>query len=197
MKNKIKISITIPILVGFLLIGGCATTARITEPTSPGSTLLIGRIKVICTGFPSKWHANGDHTNGVMVKLRDVSNEIISIRAHGADGLLYLVDPDIDRYTIVLLHVQVGTSRTLLDLYYRTSDPIYIKGNSVNNLGDILWRCDYVSKKAAEYTKSGTHTEIKINNSLVYKDNYDEVKAWFEETYPESAWNNKNWVNFR
>ena len=197
MKNKLKISITIPILVGFLLIGGCATTARITEPTSPGSTLLIGRIKVICTGFPSSMHANGDHTHGVMVKLRDVSNEIISIRAHGADGLLYLVDPDIERYTIVQIHLQVGTSRTITNLRHGTRDSIYIKVNSVNNLGDILLRYDYVSKKPAEYTKAGTHTEMKVNSSLEYKDNYDEVKAWFEDTYPESAWNNKTWVNFR
>ncbi len=197
MKTRTLFASIILIFVLIAFLGSCATTARITEPTSPGSTLLIGRIKVICTGFPSSMHANGDHTNGVIVKLRDVSNEIISIRAHGADGLLYLVDPDIERYTIVQIHLQTGTGSSTLNLRLGTRDSIHIKGNSVNNLGDILLRFDYVSKKAAEYTKAGTHTEVKVNTSLEYKDNYDEVKAWFEETYPESAWNNKNWVNFR
>ncbi len=195
MKTRTLISILILVLAVLIIIGGCATTARITEPTSPSSTLLIGRIKVTCTGFPSKWHANGDHTNGVIVELKDVSNEIISIKARGADGLLYLVDPDIARYTIVQIHLQTGTSRSTLRLDHRTNDSIYIKGNSVNNLGDILLRYDYVSKKAAEFSKRGTYTEIMVNRSLEYKGNYDEVKAWFEETYPESAWNNKNWVN--
>ena len=197
MKSRTFVIILILVLAVLIIIGGCATTARITEPTSPSSTLLIGRIKVTCTGFPSGWNANGDHANGVIVKLRDVSNEIISIRARGADGLLYLVDPDIDRYTIVQIHLQTGTGSHTLTLRQGTSDSIHIKGNSVNNLGDILLRFDYVSKKAAEYTKAGTYTEMKVNSSLEYKDNYDEVKAWFEETYPESAWNNKNWVNFR
>ena len=195
MKTRTLVSILILVLALLIIAGGCATTARITEPTSPGSTLLIGRIKVTCTGFPNKLYANGDHADGVIVKLKDVSNEIISIRARGVDGLLYLVDPDIDRYTIVQIYLTTGSSSTRLRLDHRTNDSIYIEGNSVNNLGDILLRYDYVSKEAKESTKSGTSTVIKVNRSLEYKGNYDEVKAWFEETYPESAWNNKNWVN--
>ena len=196
MKTKFFISITISILVGFLIICGCATTARITKPTSPDSTMLMGRIRVICAGFSNQWFANGEHTNGVEVVLKDISsNKTLTIIARGADGLFHLVDPGSHRYTIIEFNLQTGDPQTTFKLTHTTSDSFQIDENSVNNLGDIVWRCEYVSDISTEYGKSGSYTKVSVNSWLEYKGNYDEVKSWFEETYPKSVWNNKKWEN--
>jgi len=200
MKTKILISITILILISFLLIGGCATTSRITEPTSPDSALLIGRIKLTCTEFPKTWNINGDHPNGVVVYLANVSTkEIIKVRSRGSDGLFYLIDLDVDKYVIVAFSFQSGGSRHTVNLGFETKDVRYfeIKRNFVNNLGDIKWRSKYETKVGTEWSKAGSTTTFSVKDSYNYLGNYDEVKSWFEETYPESDWNNKNWINAR
>ncbi len=70
----------------------------------------------------------------------------------------------------------------------------------MNNLGEIVLRCNYVSKSKSKYSNSHgyterEYTEIKGTSSLEYTGKYEEVEAWFEKTYPESVWINKNWEN--
>lgn len=71
MKTKILVSISVSVLVGVLLAGGAASAARIKEPVGPDSTLLIGRIKLICSGFPKSTLANGRLTNHLVPQLQN------------------------------------------------------------------------------------------------------------------------------
>ena len=198
MKKMLLCAITIPVFICLLTLAGCATTAKMAEPTGAGSTLLIGRIKATLTNFPAKWHINGDHTDGIMVKIKsDVTNETRFLRVKGDDGLFYFTDPGVGTCTIVGFQFQKRVLKTKIELVYGMNDPINIRGNAVNNVGDISWRCKYVTSVSTEFSRKGSYTSAAIDESHMYKENYAEVKSWFEKTYPASAWNNRNWVNAR
>lgn len=192
MKTKMLLSISIPILIGMLLIGGCASTGKIKEPASTDSTLLFGRITLICKGFPGDMHLNGEHTFGIKVHLIDASTkETFYVRSHGVEGLFHIVDPDGGQYFILGYEIEKKVSPTLrVTMGYRAEDTPYIviNKNSVNNLGDIRWieTYDTRSKGDRTFTTIGSHDLLR---------NYAEVKNWFEETHPDSAWNGKNWVS--
>ena len=215
MKTRTLVLISILILICILLIGGCATTAqptkptsttrtaRIPEPKSPSSTLLIGRIKLTCTEFPNNYHVNGEHTNGVTVYLWNyATEEVISIRSHGADGVFYLIDPEPanGRYVLFGFGMETGTSTLTLNLRYTIEDKPYdfvLTENAVNNLGDIRWNERYETQSSKEYTDKGSQSTFASVGSHVYELNYDEVESWSKRTYPDSDWSMKNWVNAR
>jgi hypothetical protein len=192
MKTKMLLSIGIPILIGMLLIVGCASTGKIKEPASTDSTLLFGRITLICKGFPGDMHLNGEHTFGIKVHLMDASTkEMFYVRSHGVDGLFHIVDPDGGHYFILGYEIEKKVSPTLrVTMGYRAEDNPYIviKKNSVNNLGDIRWTETYDTRSKGEHTfnTKGSHDLLR---------NYAEVENWFKETHPDSAWNRKNWVS--
>jgi hypothetical protein len=194
MKAKIFVSMANFVFIGVLLVGEVAIAARIKEPTGPGGTLLIGRIKLTCTGFPRSWQANGDHTRGIRIDLKDSSNNFVSATSRGADGMFYFTDLDIDQYAIAGFQLQVGDSRFTLHLGLKTNDLFVIEENSVNNLGDIEWRCDYVTRDPEVYGTAITTTYYS-RYSLEYKSNYDECRSWFEENFAKSAWNTMDWNN--
>lgn len=188
-------------LIGFMIIGGCATTGLITEPTNVDSALLLGRIKLTCTEFPASWHMNGDHTNGIVVALRNLStNKTVTVRSRGADGLFSVIDPDAGDYIIEGFTIKVS-SKTASKMYritlgHETNDNIYFKiqRNAVNNLGDIRWLANYETKGLSDTTGKVTTTTYLVNTSHNYECNYSELNVWFGKTYPDSAWTGKNWI---
>jgi len=190
MKLKLMFVLFIPIFIGAVLLGGCATTGKVTEPSRPDSTLLIGRIKLACSNFPQYWYCNGEHTSGIVIDLRNVSTkEIVSIKSKGSDGLFSLIDPKEGIYAIIRLTFKTGSGRSTTTLYFgdRKSRGFKIVRNSVNNMGDISWQEIYLTK----IDESTGATQ----DSLDFKRNYEEVKTWFGATYPESEWNRKDWLN--
>jgi hypothetical protein len=168
--------------------GGCATTgpkptspAPFTEPANSDSTLLIGRITLTCENFPANWHVEGEHKRGIVMDLKNVNtNEIIKIKSKGSDGLFYLLDTP-GYYEIVKFEYGIKSGRYWSTLTITGQYLINIEKGIVNNLGDIHCTWTYV-----ETMKRG-HAKVQFN------ENYDEVKEWFQMTYPESSWNNVNW----
>jgi len=190
MKTKLLLSISISILVTLLLIGGCATIAGVREPAGPESTLLIGRITLVCRDFPRRWYINGEHKKGVKLYLMNTStNKMMCVSSHGKHGFFHLNDPEAGHYVILGFELKITIDRLRITMGYRAEDKSYfvISKNSVNNLGDIMWLESYIKKSSATtFTSHGNHN---------FKFNYDEVKNWYKEIYSNSAWNNENWVS--
>jgi hypothetical protein len=206
MKTRVLVSISIPILICILLIGGCATTAKPAkpgkppgarlyfEPTNEDSSLVIGRITLTAENFPSKWRIKGDYTNGIVMHLRNFkTNEIINVRSRGADGFLHLLLDTPGQYEITGFFYKNKEGNTTVTLRYRSSYPhlINIKKGTVNNLGDMHW----IEKFEETAYKAGGKSEFKVSEELRFIENYDQVKEWFQKKYLSSAWNNKNWIN--
>lgn len=202
MKTKVMFALFIPIFVGIILLGGCATTGKITEPSQDVSTSLMGRIKLTCSYFPQYWYCNGEHTNGIVIDLRNVSTkEIMKITSKGPEGLLFLPVKE-GRYIITRLTFKTGGGNTKTTLYFGDdkSRSFTVFRNVVNNIGDIHWEEIYLAKTDESYgsgggSKGGTSITGSTQNSCNFKNNYEEVKTWFAATYPESEWNNKKWHN--
>jgi hypothetical protein len=179
-------------------MSGCATTAKIGEPTTADSTLLIGRITLTCSHFPNWVHVNGDHTKGIAIDVINMSTrEILTTSSKGGDGLFYFDNLDTGEYAIVGYSIITRSSNVeaTFRYYYENGYKFIIKPNSVNNLGDISWVCEFETITDKEYTQSASHTSAKWSSECSHIGNHTEVKSWFKTTYPESSWNNENWVN--
>jgi hypothetical protein len=194
MKTKIFLLFAVLSFFGFTFLNGYAKSAKLKEPTGPESTLLMGRIQLIGSNFPRNSAVNGVHTKGITIDLKDETNNFIYVTSRGDDGLFYVADPRFTHYRIVGLSIQLHESNVTWDIRYPTNDALTIQQNSVNNLGDILWRIDYGLSDTTEYKSRGpSQTRFSARIMIEYKMNYDEVKIWFEETYPKSVWINKDW----
>jgi hypothetical protein len=177
-----------------MFFNGYAKPAKLKKPTGPESTLLIGRIQLIGSNFPKNSAVNGVHTKGITIDLKDESNKFIYVTSRGNDGFFHVVDPDSTQYTIVGFSILMHESNVTWEIRYPTNDAFIIQENSVNNLGDILWRIDYGSSDITEYKSRGpSQTRFSARIMIEYETNYDEVKTWFEETYPKSVWVTKDW----
>jgi hypothetical protein len=194
MKTKVMFILFIPIFIGIMILGGCATTGKITEPSRPDSTLLIGRLKLTCSNFPQNWYCNGEHTNGIAIDLRNISTkEIVTIKSKGSDGLFFLLDPKEGTYAITRLTFKTGSGRSTTTLYFwdDKSRSFSVARNSVNNIGDIGWQEMYLTKIDESYGggaggKGRSSITGATQNSCDFKCNFEEVKTWFAATYPES-----------
>ena len=200
MKTKALVVGVALILVGLIFAGGCATAPKINSPENPESTLLIGRITLICTGFPANYHLNGTHKNGINVYLIDDStNETISIRSRGADGCFHFVgNYDHDRlFYIDGFYFETGSSMQTITMPTQLEGPPYIvlEANAVNNLGDIVWRVEYSVEGTTDYDERGSHSYFDVKEYHDFKGNCNELKSWFKTKYPESDWNQRKWYD--
>jgi hypothetical protein len=189
------------LIVTLLLVIGCASTHKIKEPSGDSATLLVGRITFTCSNFPKQWNVNGVHKDGITIYLWSYdTEEYISIRSHGGDGLLYLIDPEAvnGRYALLGFGMKTGSSRMTINLSYNLEDDPYffiLKENAVNNIGDMTWTEHYAAEVSKEYSQKGSQTYMETDASHNFKRNYDEVESWFKSTYPDSDWSRKNWVD--
>jgi hypothetical protein len=191
------------ILSGILLVfisisGGCATTPKIKDPPTPESGLLVGRIKLTCTDFPGSWGVNGDHTGGIEIYFRNVSTkEIISVKSSGEDGFFYILHPPEGGLILYDMKFVKKSARQTTTLPYRFEEVIGlgIKPSSVNNVGDIHWSNHAETRESKEYSQKGSHATLHAESSHEFRFNYKEVENWFKKTFPDSAWNDKNWVS--
>ena len=199
MKTKIAVSVVSVIFIGLIIISGCATTSKISEPTTADSTLLIGRIKLTCSNFPNYWHCNGEHTNGIVIDLRNVSTgEILTTKSKGADGMFYFNNPDVGEYEIIgyTIETKGGNMRATLRYLYDKGNRFKIKPNAVNNFSDISWSIVFETVTEKEYSQKGaTSITGTGSNDCYHIGNYAEVNEWFKTTYPDSNWNNQNWLD--
>ncbi len=182
-------------LTVLLLIGGCATTEKVTKPTTyrSGDTLLVGRIKIDCRDFPRDWRINGEHTMGLRVYFVDPkTKKVVKVASRGNYGVFELVDPVASQYIITgFTFIHKSGNRTFNDSYPIKNTYINITKNSVNNLGDIIW----YEKFTGQEKRGGGSSTFQRAGIHKFKLNYDEVESWYRNTHPESSWNERNWVD--
>jgi len=193
MKTRVSVSIITTILIGLLLIGGCTTTGKVKESAKSDSTLLIGRIKLVCENFPKNWHINGEHTKDLRVYFEDPkTKKTVIVKSKENDGVFYLVDPAANQFVIIGFEIKKKAGNMIFNNHHLIKDTyINITKNSVNNMGDILWAEKFTGQEArgggsSTFERIGTHT---------FRSNYDEVERWFKNTFTESSWGKKNWVD--
>jgi hypothetical protein len=193
MKAKIISSIVITLLIGLLLISGCATTGKIKEPTKSDSALIVGRVKMVCSNFPRDWHINGEHTSNIRVYFIDpATNDVVIVKSKGDSGVFYLVDPDAKQFVIAGFEIRKKIGNMTYTNSHRIDNTyIDITRNSVNNMGDLVWDTRFKSQDA----RGGGSSTYTTDSKHDFKSNYNEVESWFNETFAESPWNRKEWVN--
>jgi hypothetical protein len=182
-----------------LCIGSCASTTKVKDPTGPQSTLLIGRIKLNCSNFPPKFNIDGENADGITVYFYHIpSEEFIEVRARGEDGVFHLINPAADQYIIAGFKYMRTSSNSRITLGQNTNphtSAFEIRANAVNNLGDILWTETYIASSAKEHDQKGSHATLTSEQGYEYLGNCDELESWYHETYPDSGWNEKTWVD--
>ena len=187
--------IIIYLFIGLLLISGCATTGNVKDPGKSDSTLVIGRIKLVCNDFPKEWRINGEHTRNLRVYFVDPKTEDkIKVKPKGKDGVFYLVDPAAKRYYLVGFETIIKHGNWTLKNYHRIKNTyIDITKNSINNLGDIIWYETFTGQTergggSSTFTKVGRH-EFILNN--------DEVETCFMDEFTKSPWLGKNCIDVK
>ena len=186
MKTRVLVSIIITIIIGLLLISGCATTGKMKEPAKADSTLLIGRIKLVCENFPKRWHINGEHTKDLRIYFADPeTKKTVIVKSKGDDGIFYLLNPTASQFVIIGFEIKKKGGNMIFNNHHLINNTyINITKNSVNNLGDIIWAETFTEEEkrgggSSSFSRIGEHT---------FRSNYDEVESWFKDTFTESSW---------
>jgi hypothetical protein len=198
MKTRIFVSIFSFIVIVILILGGCASSGKITEPTHAESVLLVGRIKATCEEFEEMWNMNGEHTDKIEIDIRNLStNEMTTVRSKGANGVFYVNEAQYGVYTIERFSYTSRGSRTVFNLGHLLNDGVNftLDQNAVYNLGDIEWYAKCKKRESKEYKDKGAQYIYEVETMHYYQENFNALKVWFEATYPESSWNNRNWIN--
>jgi hypothetical protein len=198
MKSRPVVFFTGVLIVMSTIMVGCTTTPKITDPPTPASGIIIGRITLTCKDFPGSWGVNGDHTRGIEISLRNLSTkEIVSVKSSGDDGFFYLITPSDESLMFWELRFVKKAARQTVTLPYRFEEIIGVgvRSSRVNNVGDIHWIERAETGESKEYSRKGLHTTLSAHSSYEFKLNFNEVANWFKAIFPDTAWNNKEWVS--
>jgi len=190
MKKIFLLILFIPLIV---LLTSCATTKFIAEPKTPDmGTLLIGQIEVHVSDWPEPSAMNGVHRRNIQVHLYDsAERKEIKMTSRG-EGTFYLVSEnrtkmiDISGF-MVRTKIEGGPVSTL-NLEY--GKKVLLQDGKVNNVGRIIFIVEVIGQGPG---RGNVGTYIQTSES--YKVKFEDIKPWFRETFPESEWNNKEWVN--
>jgi len=170
--------------VCILVAAGCATTAFREEPKAPDmQTLLIGQVQVEIKDWPDA-EMNGVHKRNVQVYLYD-NNEMkrYQITSHG-DGVFYVVFPD-EKKQIFIFGFVVKSGGATITVDYKKWVNLY--AGKVNNVGRITAtvQTEGIAKRRTGSTEYNTSQDVKVE--------YGGIRQWFQLTFPDSEWNNKEW----
>jgi hypothetical protein len=166
------------VIIVFLL--SCATTKFYAEPDEASSTILVGQISLLTSEIPYGYEAKDTYTKGIEIHLENMSTgEIKKLYSRG-DGYFFMINPEAKSYYLkkLYLHVYETNYRWKFSCTFGHNVKIYIEDGKVNNLGFVRW-----------------HVNYKSQQQDVVNYDYDARKAMFKEKFPESEWNNKEWVN--
>jgi len=178
--SKIIIGFTLLIFV-FVVFSSCATTKFSKEPDESITTLLVGQIRLETYGIPIGYELKGPYTSPIQIYLENMSTgEIAKLESKGSEGFFSMINPSAKSYRIQKIYLKAFGENYYAEFEFIISSEVILNINEgkVNNLGLIEWKYDYNYKRQ-------------------YADNlnYEKTKIWFEEKYPESVWNKKEWVN--
>jgi len=178
------------IALSLAIVTGCATTSFREEPKAPDrGTLLIGQVQVEIKDWPRK-EMNGVHRRNVQVYLYDNNEKKrYQITSHG-DGVFYVVFPDEKKQIFILGFVVKGNTlggTNTINVDYRKWVDLY--AGKVNNVGRITAtvQTEGIAKQRTSNIVYDISQDVKVD--------YENIRQWFQKTFPESAWNNKEWVD--
>lgn len=187
MKKIFLLIFFIPLIV---FLTSCATTKFIAEPepTDMG-TLFIGQIEVHISGWPGQSAMNGVHRRDIYVYLYDyVEHKEIKMTSR-EEGTFYLICDNspkmIDISGFMVRRTRFDTG--ILNLEY--GKKVLLEAGKVNNVGRIIYVVEAMGQSP------GMGDTINIQADVRYKVKFEDIKPWFRKTFPESEWNNKEWVN--
>ncbi|MCP4399406.1 MAG: hypothetical protein GY801_19165 [bacterium] len=185
-------------VVGIVCIVSCTPVPTFTrEPQSEDDWLVIGQIELYCHLTRTGSLPIGHYSYGVKLEFVDMeSRRVIRVTTVDPKGFFYFYNPGSSQFYLKKisyfqshvqpeLHPQVNTSTsTTTDGVTASITPrkkiVYrIEKHHVNNLGYIEWRADM---------HWGEH-EMNYNQA------YAETQQEFAKKYPESLWNQREWVN--
>jgi hypothetical protein len=143
---------------------------------------------------------NGEHTNKIEIDLRNLStNEITSVISRGVDGVFYVDDPKYGVYSVERFsYTSHGPGGATFNLYHILNDGVIFsikEQNAVYNLGDLEWYAKCVKRESKEYSRAVVEHLYEVQTKHYYQKNFTDLKAWFEISFPDSSWNNRNWIN--
>jgi len=182
MKNMAYVAV---IVVFVLVAVGCATTTFREEPKPPDrGTLLIGQVQVESKSKSNKWRSYVTKRN-INVYLYDINEfEEYQVLTHG-DGVFYIVLPN-ERKEILIQGFKVGIPHSYTDIKYIRC--VTLHPGKVNNVGHFTCTVEIGSivKEKANWIHREVTQDVKVD--------YEGVRKWFQSTFPDSAWNNREWV---
>lgn len=175
-------------IAGILLIAflsaGCAT---LPEPSATIQNLLVGEIAIEVKNYDVKLDnrisINGTNTDGITLSITNYQSKATTKIKSDKLGFFYSTDLPAGNYYISNIILErtalTGSGTTSFNISINPSaDTLFVlKPKSVTNIGKIVWEAD-----------------AKRNNTVLPKENYNNVKSRLAARYPETKWLSENWV---
>jgi hypothetical protein len=187
---------------GLLLFFSCTPIPTFTrEPAGEAETLVIGQVLFDCQLTKTGSIPIGKYSYNVELQFEDASTgNIMDIKSVDPQGFFYFHNPGFSQVYLVGLYYEqyyaqpdihkppsgklfdketskLATAGMTLDRKKRYA----IQPHKVNNLGLLLWEGDMRSR----------------SHHLAFNRNYSETRENFKKRYPQSRWNNQQWVEVR
>ena len=170
-----------------LIAAGCATTTFRQEPRNDMGTLMIGQVQIEVKDWPDAW-LNGVHQSDILVYLVELGEmKEIRINSH-KDGAFYLVLPN--KKTKILLQ-GFEIKEPLGRIWVPYNRGMILSAGKVNNVGRFMCtvQIEEAVKKRTKYTEYNATKEVNVH--------YLDVWRWFQRSFPESAWNDREWESLK
>lgn len=183
---------------GFLCMVACVTVTTFTrEPLAEDDCLVIGRVELDCYSTRTGSLPIGHYKYNVNLEFVDMeSNRVMRVTTVDPKGFFYLYNPASSRFFLKRMHYTQYYVQP--ELHPRKGEPkkelpksatasieperkivFTLQQNKVNNLGFIEWRADMSDEK----------------HEITYSQAYAETRQEFANKYPESLWDQREWVN--
>jgi hypothetical protein len=166
---------------------------RLSEPTKPTDSLLIGKIALVMQGFDSSENmlnqrVNGSQSRGINVTFRDMETRKIYCVMTDGEGFFYIVNPKPGIYDITQLEFKLEAGGGWIQITDKSEIPIHVmvQPGEVFNLGIIQW-----------LAATNKQQSIHFFSTVTPDDHPEQLKDIFEKKYPNSLWLQKNWVNVK
>ncbi len=189
MRYHIKFIGMVILLLFTITMAGC----RLSEPTKPTDSLLIGKITLVMRGFDSsenmlKQRVNGNQSRGINISFRDMETGKTYCVMTDGQGFFYIVNPKPGIYDITQLGFKLEAGAGWMQITDKSGFPIHVmvKPGEVFNLGIIQWLA--VTNK---------EQSIHFFSTIKPDDHPEQLKALFEERFPNSLWLQRTWEDVK
>lgn len=170
---------TIRIIILSGLLTGCTSTLTKVEPTKPEETLIIGRAEFNCSNSPRGHLSAGIYRTYLTLQFQNIeTEENYTIYTEGENGFFIINNPSVN---VIKLKKITAKDFSGASAFLAPNDQnIYtLRKGKVNNLGLLACTADLVDSEYDQTFNAG----------------YEDTMKLFSERFPDSEWNNREWVN--